>query len=117
MVVVKDAKDKDKKNPVQGAVHTIAKEFKEIDLVKDTYTTHIDMDKAMNQVSPTLQRILEDISPLFCNSLFTTLIGGIVTGVVRNKSTQKQLALGILNRHSKAILNHLYKYRITFLFD
>ena len=75
------------------------------------------MDRAMNQVSLTLQRTLEDISPFFCNSLFTTLIGGIVTGVVRNKPTQKQLALWILNQHSKTILNYLYKYRITCLFD
>ena len=44
----------------------------------------------MNQVSLTLQRILEHTSPLFCNSLFTPFIGGIVTGVIQNKPTQIQ---------------------------
>ena len=78
MVVVKDTKDKDKEDPIEGVRCIIAKECKEIDLVKDTYTTQID------QVSPTLQRILEDISPSFCNSLFTALIDGIVTSVVQN---------------------------------
>ena len=68
------------------------------------------MDRAMNQVSLTLQQILEDISPLFCNFLFTALIGCMVTGVVQNKPTQIQLAFGIFHRHSKTILNHLRKY-------
>ena len=104
------ANDKeDKEDPVERVGHIVADECKEIDPIKYTYTTHIDMDRATNQVSPTLQRILENVSPFFCNSLFTAFIGDIVTGVVQNKSTQIQLALGILYRHFKIILNHLHK--------
>ena len=64
-----------------------------------------------------MQRILEDISPFFCNSLFTALIGGIVTDAVQYKPTQIQVALGILHPHSKTILNHLNKYGITCSYD
>ena len=43
------AKDKeDKEDPVEGVGHIIASECKEIDLVKNIYTTHIDKYKAMN---------------------------------------------------------------------
>ena len=63
MVVVIDAKDKDKEDLLEGVGHIIAKEYKEIDLEKDTFTTHIDMDRTMNQVSPTLQRILKIYLP------------------------------------------------------
>ena len=117
LVVVKDAKDKDKENIAHGVGNLIAKECRDIKLEKNTYTTHIDLDMAMNNVSSTLKCILEDVSPQFCNSLFTALIGGMVTSVVQNKPTQLQLALGILLRHSKTILNHLYKYRVTCSYD
>ena len=50
-------------------MHVIVKESQEIDLVKDTSKTHIDMDRGMNQVSPTLQQVLEDISPFSVNIL------------------------------------------------
>ena len=65
MAVFKDAKDKDKEGPVERVGHIIAKECKKIDLVKDTYTTRIDTDRAINQVSPTSQQILKDISPIY----------------------------------------------------
>lgn len=55
MVVVKDTKVEDKEDPVEGVGYIIAKECKEINLVKDTYTTHIENDRALSQVSPTLQ--------------------------------------------------------------
>ena len=71
----------------------------------------------MNQVSLTLQQILEDISPLFCNFLFTVLIVCIVTGVVQNKPTQIQLALEILYQQPKTILNYLHKYGIISSYD
>ena len=48
IVAVKDAKDKDKKDPFEGVENIIVKECKEIDLVNDTYTTHTDIDGAMN---------------------------------------------------------------------
>lgn len=70
----------------------------------------------MNQVSLRLQQILEDISLLFCNCLFTAPIGAIGTGVVQYKPAQIQIAPRILHRHSKTILNHLHKYGITFAF-
>ena len=54
MVVVKDTKDKDKEDLLEGVGHIIAKEYKEINLEKDTFTTQTDMDRTMNQVSPTL---------------------------------------------------------------
>lgn len=79
--------------------------------IKDTYTTHIDMDRVINQVSFTLQRILEDISPLFHKPLFT------VTGLVQNKPTQIQLALEILYQQPKTILNYLHKYGIISSYD
>ena len=65
MAVFKDAKDKDKEGHVERVGHIIAKECKKIDLVKDTYTTRIDTDRAINQVSPTSQQILKDISPIY----------------------------------------------------
>ena len=50
-------------------MHVIVKESQEIDLVEDASKTHIDMDRGMNQVSPTLQQVLEDISPFSVNIL------------------------------------------------
>ena len=95
MVVLKDAKGRDNDDPIEGVGHIIAKECKEINLVKGTYTTYIDLEQCMNQVSPSLKRLLEDVSPVFSNSLFTALIGSIVTSIVQNEPTQLQLSLGI----------------------
>ena len=50
-------------------MHVIVKESQEIDLVEDASKTHIDMGRGMNQVSPTLQQVLEDISPFSVNIL------------------------------------------------
>ena len=105
MVVVKDAKGKDKEDPVEGVGHVIAKECKEMDLVKDTYTTHIHMDRAVNQISPTLQRISENLSLLFCNSLFTVLIGRIVAGVSQHRD----------NLHLGYCINILNKFLIIYI--
>ena len=44
----KDAKNKDNEDPVQSVEQIIANECKEIDLVKDTYATHIAMDRVIN---------------------------------------------------------------------
>ena len=41
----------------------------------------------------------------------------MVTSVAQERPTQLQLALGVLFRHSKTILNHLYHYRVTCSYD
>ena len=40
-----------------------------------------------------------------------------MTSVLKNKATTLQVALGVLQRNSKAIVNNMYDYRVTCSYD
>ena len=102
---------------IENLGRAINAECKEIRIDRDNYDTHIDLEKAMESTSSTLQSLLECVSSKFSNSFYSALIGNIVTSIVQNRTTHLQLALGIFFRHSKVTLNHLHDYRVTCTYD
>ena len=61
----------------------------------------------MDFTSTGLIRVLESISDGFTNTLFSALIGNIVTSIAKNKTSPLQLALGFIFGHSKKTVSHL----------
>ena len=116
--VLKMAKEGDASDDgIENLGRAINAECKEIKFDTDTYDTQIDLEKSMESTSSTLERLLECVSSKFSNSLYSALIGNIVTSIVQNRTTHLQLALGILFRHSKVTLNHLHDYQVTCTHD
>ena len=102
---------------IENFGRAINAECKEIKINTDTNDTCIDLEKSMESTSSTLERLLECVSSKFSNSLYSALIGNIVTSIVQNRTTHLQLSLGILFRHSKVTPNHLHDYRVTCTHD
>ena len=96
---------------------TINAKCKNVKIDTENYNTHIDLEVTMESVSDTRQHLLECVSPTFYNSLYSALIGNIVTSIVQNRTTRLQLAIGILFRQSKSHLNHLHKYKVMCTHD
>ena len=95
----------------------IRNESKQNMVDRNTYSSHIDLETAMDCTSDTLIELLEYISPKFHNSLYGALIGNIVTSIVQDRTTPLMLSLGTLLRSSKDLLNHFYDYRVTCTHD
>ena len=62
--------------------------------------------------SSTSLELLSRITPKFCGTLSSALIGNIVTGSIANKATALQIALGVVVRE-KSIIELLHKFGIT----
>ena len=79
--ILKIAKENDDDD---GVVTVGNAECKNVKIDTENYDTHIDLEVAMESVSDTLQHLLEYVSPTFHNSLYSALIGNIVTNIVQN---------------------------------
>ena len=95
----------------------IARECKEITSKRTHYDLHIDMDKMNEAVSPTLSSVLSLVSSKLNQTLPAAMIGNIVTSQITNQATDLQIALGVLTRDSKKIVDQLYQYRVTCSYD
>ena len=92
-------------------------ESKDLEVNKDIYDLNITLESVYKSMSETLKNVLENVSDKFKNSLFSVLIGNIVTSVVKNCSTLSQIASGFFFRHSRKIVDHLWDYRVTCSYD
>ena len=72
----------------------VISEVKGIDLKKNNYSTTINKDIAINDVSETLMTLLGRVSTNLEWTLPAIMIGSILTGAVRNNPTALQIALG-----------------------
>lgn len=115
--IVKDDEEVDIDSNIDKVAKQIVKDCKEITRDKSKYNTHIDENLAGESVSSTLHKLLAAVSPRLSNSLPATLIGNIVTSVMTSQPTDLQIALGVLLRDSKMIINHMYDYRVTCSYD
>ena len=83
-------------------------------------STHYDLlinkDKMDDVVSQTLS-MLSLVSPKLNKTLSAAIIGNIVTSEVTHEATDLQIALGLLTRDSKKVVDKLYDYRVTCGYD
>ena len=84
--ILKIAKENDDcDDGVETVGRTINAECKNVKIDTENYDTHIDLEVAMESVSDTLQHLLECVSPTFHHSLYSALIGNIVTSIVQTE--------------------------------
>ena len=112
----KDNED-DLENNIRHVAKQIKKECKDIPLDTTKYRLNIDEQLVQESVSCTVQNLLASISTKLDSTPPALLIGNIITSVVRNKSTDLQIALGVLLRDYKSILGYSYDYGITCSYD
>ena len=84
-------------------------------------TTHYDVritkEDISNWVSQTLMDLLAALNDNLNNTLPALPIGNIITSIICNKTANVQLALGKLIRDSKALINHIYQFRVICFYD
>lgn len=115
--IVKDEDDDDIEKSISKVAKQVVKDCKEFSPDKSLYNTSINEQSANDPVSNTLLKLLASVSPKLDNTLPAILIGNMVTSIVTNQSTDLQIALGVLLRDSKMIVNHMYDYGITCSYD
>ena len=93
---------------IKNIAKQIVQECKSINYDSVSYLLHMNKELAAASVSPTLQSLLSAVSKKFDQSLPALIIGNIVTRVVMNRPTDLQIALGVLMRDSKTLINHMY---------
>ncbi len=93
-------------NSIRHIAKHVAKECKAIPLDTSKYRLNIDEHLAQESVSPTVQNLWVSLSSKLDNTPPSLLIGNIITSVLRHKSTDLQIALGVLLRDSKTILSY-----------
>ncbi len=105
-------------NSIPHVAKHVVKECKAIPLDTSKYRLNIDEQLAQESVSPTVQNLLDSLSSKRDNAPPALLIGAnIITSVLRHKSTDLQIALGVLLRDSKTILSYTHNYGITCSYD
>lgn len=72
----------------------VRSEVKSINLDKNHYSTTMNKDIAMNEVSETLMTLLGLVSAKLDKTFPAIMMGSILTGAVKNNSTALQIALG-----------------------
>ena len=102
---------------VQAVAKSIVKEIKEMTFNKNVYQAKLDLISSQQDVSCTLSKLLRYVSPQLTElSLPSLLVGNLITSVVAKRYTSLQIALAILVER-KALVDHLYDYRITCSYD
>lgn len=116
--MVKDDKAHDdlEHSKIQVA-RAIEQECKDMKCNRMHYDLHIDKDKMDETVSPTLSSLLSLISPKMNRTLAAAMVGNIVTSQVTNQPTDLQIALGLLTRDSKKVVDQLYHFKVTCSYD
>ena len=85
----------------------IKRECKQMKFESTHYDLHINKDKIDNPVSQTLSSMLPLVSQKLNKTLSAVIIENITT----------QIALGLLTRDSKKVVDKLYDYRVTCSYD
>lgn len=115
--MVKGDDDKDINKSICKVAKQVANDCKDMLCDKTSYNLHIDKQTVDASVYSTLQKLLGKISPKFTDSLPAALIGNIVTSMVKKEATDLQIALGVLLRDSRTLVEHMHDYRVTCSYD
>ena len=95
----------------------IRDEVKQIDHDQSRYNTRITKEDMSTSVSQTVMDLLAALTDNLKDTFPALLIANIITSVLSNKPTNRQIALGNLTRDSKSLLNQLYQFRVTCSYD
>ena len=112
----KDQED-DHEHSIRHVAKQVRNECKYIPIDTTKYRLNIEEQLCHESVSGTVQNLWASISTKLDSTPPAMLIGNIITSVVRNKATHRQIALGVLLRDYKAILGYTYDYGITCSYD
>ena len=119
--MLKIFKDEDESDHIDKSISILSKQFVQecnsISCDKSSFQVHIDADITAEHASDTLLKLLAALSKRLDRTLPALLIANIITSVLRNSPTPLQVALGILLRDSKAVISHMYDYRVTCSYD
>ena len=91
----------------------ILQEINDIKSDRTHYDTHINFDKVLESVSDTFLELMKALSPKLDKSLPAILIGSMITSVLANTPTSLQVALGVLIRDSKELINQMHSFGVT----
>lgn len=95
----------------------VRSEVKSINLDKNHYSTTMNKDIAMNEVSETLMTLLGLVSAKLDRTFPAIMMGSILTGAVKNNSTALQIALGSKLGRSKNIITTMLSFGVTCSYD
>ena len=102
---------------LDAALSTVSKqvkhEVKEIILDKTNYSIEIDRDSTLETISDTVMNFLAMLSPKLDKTLPAILIGSMITTALHCHPTSLQIALGVLIRESKQLINRMYSFGVT----
>jgi hypothetical protein len=99
---------------VEKVARMVKDEITKLDLDTHHYNLDVCTDNAS---SGTLRKLMMAISPKFEHSLSFRMIGNIVTSLVKSHSTDLQIALGVLLRNSKSLINAFHDFGVTCSYD
>ena len=109
--------NKDLDASIEEVTKQIEREITAIVLDWTKYRGQFSVSDLKQSVSKTLQCIVLYVSVKLEDSLPALMVGHIVTSVLKDQSTDLQLANGVLLRSSKAILSYMHDFRITCTYD
>ena len=95
----------------------IVKEIKNTECDKTQYTTRLNRQTIENSVSGTLMRFLSKLSDRLNCTPAAYLIGNIGTNALTKCSTPLQIALGVLMRNSRALVNYISDMGVSCSYD
>lgn len=84
---------------------------------KDSYNTRLDMEAVEECINTSVLDLLSGISPQLNGTVPAIVIGNIITAIVTGNPTDLQIALGVLIRGSKQVINQMYQFGVTCSYD
>ncbi len=111
----------DEEDDLDAAISKISKQIKQdvssMPVDKTSYSTFIDCESAMRNVSSTVMDLLTCLSSKLDRTLPAVFLASIITGSLSNHPTHLQVALGVLIRSSKELVNQLHAFGVTCSYD
>lgn len=111
-LVERDDDDDDVEASLETIRRRIVSETKQLIPHKNTYHAGIDLDLALEFVSPTLLGLLAKLSKNLNHTARAALIGNIVSSVINNCYTDLQVSLGVVIG-KKALIQDLYHFGVS----
>ena len=117
MKLVPSDDDSDLDMYINNVVKEIAREVKVLKSEKDHYKIRIFKETAAESACDTILALLAKISPKQDRTLPAILIGNIITSLLTNSFTTFQIALGVLTKESKDLVNYFHDFSVTCSYD
>ena len=109
--------DSDLDMSIKNVGKQIVREVKVLQSDKGHYNIRICNETAAESACDTILALLAKISPNLDRTLPAILIGNIITSLLTNSFTTLQIALGVLMKDSKDLVNHFYDFGVTCSYD